>query len=190
MPSRQLGVGACATPTSPSEGYGGYGTSGFLTPKELCGMNKIGSALLNLAGVSNGVIVVVPTTSQWFCPCGVRMVVTANGNPDVNHRAKIFAIMINQIRQECTNNTAPVAGSTDFSWSDDYTAPDGCACPVRWGCMSVAALVYDGQITVRNEYAAGIAIDTQISLWGTCHNSVPPGLVAGEPRPSSAPPPQ
>ena len=159
----------------------------------ICDMQKLGSLEANIQPQAAFSLLVKPNKSQYFEPKAVRNYAIDNVDPDTNRRLFITSVSINGFPQEATDEQAPTVATTDGWWSDDWEAPDGCACPVGWGIFSVEALTKALKIAGFSRYPTGGAVcQYGMTVYGNAFDSLPPGLNGRpwEPRHSGTPTPQ
>lgn len=177
-------IGGCdANSTRTSSGPPTYGGMCYRGCKSLCDLTRVGSSVHNVAATTQFTVQVVPTISQYFDPVAALMVVTENGNPNANRRARITAVVIAGSPQEPIDDRAPTAVTTQYYLTDTYAPTDYGPWPVQWGIFSVAALTKPLQIIGFNQNA--VAIDVNVVVFGNARNELPPGCTPGVPHDQS-----
>lgn len=132
----------------------------------ICGMRKVGGLIRAQAGVAAWGVNIVPTTNQYFLPRAIRALVLDNQDPQLQRRAFVTGVSINNFPQESVHTVPAIAGTTAGWFTDDWSAPDGYAVPIPWGIFSIAALIQNLVINGWSFYAAGILCDIQFTLYG------------------------
>lgn len=185
--ARQYGVGGCAP--RQLTGCDAVGNSSidrafcFKGGKRLCDLAKVSNSV-SVAGGSAFTLNLQPTLSVYFEPIAVRMVVTDASNSNLNYRAFITSISINQMPQEAINDSAPTVATTAGYWSDDYTDPDNYAIPVGWGVFGKTTLNEQLQMVgFTRGYAAGVTLWITLTCYGNPMGSLPQGCQCGQPLP-------
>lgn len=160
---RGVGVGGACGPAGCGVDYPASYDLNFLG----CYYSIVPQAALAVAGQTAFTLTFNPV-DMFFCAYAVSAVIRDTTDPSLPRVANFGSVSIDGCRMEGVN-TAPLTAASTVMWSSekwDPTARDGCACPVRWGCFSNAALGRPLVIQGFNPHPAGISINVIVEVYG------------------------
>lgn len=166
--------------TDPSCRRGDVTIPGCDVPRaSACDVQMVNGVLRGLAAASGDFLQMAPIRSDYFQPLSEKLEVVDAVNPDVNRRAEVQSIRINDIPQEPFSGdlsaTNPAAGLSDFFGP----AFDGYGKPVAYGIYSQPNLIYQFRYGLWNQES--VAINVYVAHFGNALSVIPPGLSGGTP---------
>ncbi len=135
--------------------------------------------LRDLAAATPGTLIMAPRRTNYFQPLHEKLEVIDSANPDVNRRAEIQSIEINQIPQEPFSD-ATSAVNTAAALSDFFGAAfDEYGKPVAYGIYTQQQLIYVFQYGLFN--IESVPVDVYAAHFGNALEAIPPFLKVGQP---------